>query len=514
MGLTATVVLSLTFGPLVWFTFRYLWRHLFGTQLPPGARLPPMPPASSIFGHVEIKIAKFYRTKALEWARMCGPVYRLKLNGSDMVVLNDFNSIKKFLNTKEILNRARSYEIRPVHFPGVGCLNGELWNANKKFCLTMLRDLGFARTAMEDKMMEEFAHLEGNIGKTDGQPLDVKNDIQSCTSGNVASFFYARRLPYSHPTRQELQTLISDVCASIQNLATQRFLPKSLFWLLGHLPFTRVGQLKAAIIAFEKFNEKQILDYKADKGVDISHDFIHGYLRKIEETKQGPHSLFQYRYLVGNVSVFITAGTMSTTLTMWWLLYLFAKFPDTIQARIQREIDEVVGPDRSPTWEDRKQLPYTLACIWEVERWKTATPLGLARESSDDVVIDGYFIPKGTTVFPNFWAVHNDPNLWKDPHEFNPHRFLNDDGTIVSQKPEHLIPFSIGRRSCPGEVFASMEIFLMVTFLLQKYHIAPERPILCDLDNPELVVPKQIDTNLRFLPRNRGNDGKLLPAVV
>ncbi|KAH9378179.1 hypothetical protein HPB48_018880 [Haemaphysalis longicornis] len=85
-------------------------------------------------------------------------------------------------------------------------------------------------------------------------------------------------------------------------------------------------------------------------------------------------------YLVGNVNVFILAGTMSTTFTMWWLLLVFAKHPDTIQARIQREIDEVVGSERRPTWEDRKQLPYTLACIWEVERWKTAAPLGLARE--------------------------------------------------------------------------------------------------------------------------------------
>ncbi|XP_077535569.1 cytochrome P450 2U1-like [Haemaphysalis longicornis] len=196
---------------------------------------------------------------------------------------------------------------------------------------------------------------------------------------------------------------------------------------------------------------------------------------------------------------------MSTTLTMWWLLLVFAKHPDTIQSMIQREIDGVVGSERRPTWEDRKQMPYTLACIWEVERWKTATPLGLARESSDDIVIDGHFIPKGTTVIPNFWACHNDPTLWNEPHKFIPQRFLRDDGNIVSQKPEHLIPFSLGRRSCPGEMFASMEIFLMVTFLLQKYIIVPEHAIQSDLDNPDILVPKQVDVRLRFLPRHPSN---------
>ncbi|XP_077535567.1 vitamin D 25-hydroxylase-like [Haemaphysalis longicornis] len=514
MGLTGAVIFSVVFAPLLWFALQYVLGLLLRRQLPPGARLPPIPPASSLWGHVEVQTFNFFKTKALEWARMCGPVYRLKLNGSSMVVLNDFNSVKKFLNTKEILNRARSFEVRPEYFQGVGDLNGEPWNANKRFCMTMLRDLGFAKTTMEDKMMEEFSYLDEKIRKTNEAPIHIKDYIQYCTSSNIASFFYARRLPTDHPSRQELQKLITDVVTSIQTVPMLLFCPRPLLWIMSRLPFTKVGQLKAALTALETFTEKQILDYKADGGADINQDFIHGYLKKIEETQQDPRSLFTHRYLVGNVNVFIIAGTMSTTLTMWWLLLVFAKHPDTIQARIQREIDEVVGSDRRPTWEDRKQLPFTRACIWEVERWKTASPLGLARESSEDVVIDGYFIPKGTTVIPNFWACHNDPARWKDPQKYNPQRFLNEDGDIVSQKPEQLIPFSLGRRSCPGEMFASMEVFLMVAFLLQKYNVVPEHPIQCDMDNPDILVPKQVNVRLRFLPRKPSKvGGPLAPTV-
>lgn len=514
MVFTAAVVLSLIFAVLMWFTLQYLLGHFPARELPPGARLPPMPPASSIWGHVELQTFNFFKTKALDWARIYGPVYRLKLNGSDIIFLNDFKSIKQFLNTKEILYRARSFEVRPEYFQGVGDLNGEHWNANKKFCLTMLRDLGFARTTMEDKMMEEFGYLEEKIRKTGGAAINIKDYIQYCASSNIASFFYARRLAPSHPCRNELLKLTTDVCTNIQFTSMLLFYPKFLTWILRRLKFTKLGQLKGALTALEKFTEKQILDYIEDEGVDVSHDFIYGYLRKIEETRNDPNSMFTYRYLVGNVNVFVIAGTMSTTLTMWWLLLLFAKNPDTIQASIQREIDAVVGHDRRPTWEDRKQLPYTMACIWEVERWKTASPLGVARESSDDVVIDGYFIPKGTTVVPNLWAVHNDPALWQDPHKFNPNRFLNDDGTVVSQKPEHLIAFSIGRRSCPGEMFASMEIFLMVTFLLQKYNVVPEHTIECDLDNSDLLNPRQIDVKLRFQPRQPGNNESILTSAL
>ncbi|XP_077533424.1 vitamin D 25-hydroxylase-like [Haemaphysalis longicornis] len=500
MGLTTAVVLCLSFAPLVWFTLRCLRGLLLKRQLPPGARLPPMPPTSSFRGHVEVQTFNFFKAKALEWAQVCGPVYRLKLNGWEMVVLNDFNSIKKFLKTKEILNRGRCLEVRSEYFQGLGSISGEPWNVNKRFCMSMLRDLGFAKTTMEDKMMMEFDYLDKKIRKTDGAPIYIREYILYCASSNIASFFYARRLPSDHPTRQELQKFILDMLANIQTLPMLHFCPIPLFRILRCLPFTKIGQLNAAVTAFGTFTEKLILDYKADVGVDVNQDFIHGYMKKIEETTQDPRSPFTHRTLLGNVNDFTIAGTTSTTWTMWWLLLVFAKYPDTIQARIQREIDEGVGSERRPTWEDRNQLPYTMACIWEVERWKTPTPLGVARESSDDVVIDGYFIPKGTTVIPNIWACHNDPVFWEDPHKYNPQRFLNDDGKL-SQKPEQLIPFSIGRRSCPGEMFASMEIFLMVTFLLQKYNIAPEHPIQRDLDNPDIFVPREVDVRLRFLPR-------------
>ena len=61
----------------------------------------------------------------------------------------------------------------------------------------------------------------------------------------------------------------------------------------------------------------------------------------------------------------------------------------------------------------------------------------------EDTSICGHYIPKDTHVLANWWAVHNDPKLWNRPEEFNPKRFLSDDGRRVI-KTELLIPFSIG----------------------------------------------------------------------
>nr|XP_054928878.1 vitamin D 25-hydroxylase-like [Dermacentor andersoni] len=249
-------------------------------------------------------------------------------------------------------------------------------------------------------------------------------------------------------------------------------------------------------------SREQIKKYKPPSTENTERDFIAQYTKKIEEAKGEPDPTFQYRYLVGNVKDILMAGSFSPTSTMYWHFLNFAVNQDTIQARVQQEIDEVIGQHREPTWEDRNRMPYTQACLWEMGRWKTGTPLGVAREASDDIVEDDIFIPKGTVIIFNLWAAHNDPTYWKEPHRFDPDRFLNEDGSILQEKPLHLMPFSVGRRSCPGNTFASMEIFLLLTFVLQKFHIALEQPLQQDINNPGLTLRDLKHLKFRFLPRH------------
>ncbi|XP_076330635.1 putative inactive cytochrome P450 2G1 [Tachypleus tridentatus] len=88
--------------------------------------------------------------------------------------------------------------------------------------------------------------------------------------------------------------------------------------------------------------------------------------------------------------------------------------------------------------------------------------------TTEDTTDQGYDIPKGTVVMNNILAVHNDPKYWKNPSEFFPEYFLTQEGTKF-EKPEYFIPFSIGKRSCPGETLAVVELFLYVTSTLQRF---------------------------------------------
>lgn len=69
----------------------------------------------------------------------------------------------------------------------------------------------------------------------------------------------------------------------------------------------------------------------------------------------------------------------------------------------------------------------------------------------------------------NIWAIHHDPALWKDAHNFNPDNFLDDQGRLT--RPPQMMPFGAGRRVCLGEAFAKNSIFLMFTVMLQNLHM-------------------------------------------
>lgn len=88
-----------------------------------------------------------------------------------------------------------------------------------------------------------------------------------------------------------------------------------------------------------------------------------------------------------------------------------AKYPE-VQAKAQEEIDFVVGLDRLPCFEDRKNLPYVEAVAKEVMRWHCDIPTGVPHRAVEDDIHEGYFIPKDSLIFPNIWFAFS--SLWME----------------------------------------------------------------------------------------------------
>ncbi|OAL33083.1 Fumitremorgin C synthase [Fonsecaea nubica] len=127
--------------------------------------------------------------------------------------------------------------------------------------------------------------------------------------------------------------------------------------------------------------------------------------------------------LMGNL---IGGGVDTTSSTMIGCILAMACFQD-VQAKSHKEMDEVIGQERSPDWADIDQgkLPYLAAIVKEVLRWRTVTVLaGIPHANTKPVDYQGYHFPAGTNFTGNMWAIHRNPRDFPEPDEFRPERFL------------------------------------------------------------------------------------------
>ncbi|CAO4375302.1 unnamed protein product [Caenorhabditis nigoni] len=114
-------------------------------------------------------------------------------------------------------------------------------------------------------------------------------------------------------------------------------------------------------------------------------------------------------------------------------------------------------------------LLYVLLNPEESQRLANLLPMNLSRTTTAEVEIGGYRIPKDTVITPQISSVMYDPEVFPEPYEFRPSRFLDSLGNL--KKVEELVPFSIGKRQCLGEGLARMELFLFFANLFNKFDI-------------------------------------------
>ncbi|KAG1778301.1 cytochrome P450 [Suillus placidus] len=117
-----------------------------------------------------------------------------------------------------------------------------------------------------------------------------------------------------------------------------------------------------------------------------------------------------------------------------------------VQKHAQAEIDAVVGQDKFPAFKDKENLSYIGALIQELLRWALVGPEGLPHHAMREDVYEGYRIPKGAIVIANIFSISRDKEIYPDPLEFRPERFL---GPSPQMDPREFI-FGFGYRRSPG----------------------------------------------------------------
>ncbi|GJE91706.1 cytochrome P450 [Phanerochaete sordida] len=178
----------------------------------------------------------------------------------------------------------------------------------------------------------------------------------------------------------------------------------------------------------------------------------------------------------------------TTTATLSWFTHAMLTHPE-VQQKAQAELDRVVGPDRLPGVEDRDSLPYVNAILKEIFRWQPILSM-LPRTSNQDDEYTGYFIPKGTYMLANIWAVLHDPEVYPNPETFMPERHLE------SSTPDPLeVAFGFGRRVCPGMLVAQAQAFATMACVLAVFDLKAPKD---EFGNEVVPVTKSVDSLINF----------------
>jgi len=233
---------------------------------------------------------------------------------------------------------------------------------------------------------------------------------------------------------------------------------------LSFEPVAEIGRTLSKEMLFEpmRFVKESIIGGTARPSLALEH------LQEIEKMSESDRGQAE-KILTGALGSIYIAGADTTTTSIMTFLIACMVHPE-VQKKARDQIDAVVGRERLPSFEDRPSLPFVDAMYKEVLRWRPLLPLAVPHAASEDGVYEGFFIPKGTLVSGNTWAIFRDPSIYPEPEAFKPERFINSDGSFRDD-PLLSSAFGFGKRICPGRHIVDNTMFIFVASVLSVFRI-------------------------------------------
>ncbi|XP_063917057.1 cytochrome P450 306a1-like [Zophobas morio] len=400
-------------------------------------------------------------------AQKYGPVYGIKLGLMDVAVIADGKILKKVLAKNETIERPPLYMLNTV-FEGKGIVytSGHVWKNHRKLVANFFKMTGANKfspnkkscEALIEKYVDEFIQVVTTQG--DYIVLDPWELVTRYVTSVASTLLQGKPFSWDDENFLVLRKNL-DVVGELSAPGTPlNFLP-----FLRFLPQfkEKVNSLKVALRKIREIQSKLIDDCRKSTS-DFSSNLIEIFLLQISKDNKDMYDLDQLPYLVYDLYMAFTTAPISYI--MWIFLHM-AQHED-IQDKVRQEILEV-GQGKKIEMNDLANLHYTKATIAEVGRISTTGPLGFPHYASQDICVEGFHIAKGTTIMPLLWGIHMDPNVWKNPEEFRPERFLTDDGKFY--KPEAFVPFQSGKRICVGDEITITIASMLIARVLQNFKL-------------------------------------------
>ncbi|XP_041458227.1 cytochrome P450 2U1-like [Lytechinus variegatus] len=464
-----TTILSVCLG-IATASLTFLWMRQYHRKIEPSYPPPPGPTAISIILNDLWRIISRSKPPNLielvtGLRRKYGDIYSVSKGKKILVIISDPEMVKElFVKQAEITTGRDTAPLAHVAFGDEGSIifeEGKSWSDMRRFLLLAFRKFGMGKKTAGDCVNEEAQILCREFMLAEGKPFDPFRTINYAVANIIRSITAGQRFDYSNDRFQQMVKLITDVLGAENFYGPLEMMP----WLYYTPFFRKERNMCNALIDLMK---QEVVDHRQTVDIDNPRDVIDMCLAEIDRAKNaGEETFFDESLLWRTLLDIYLAGTETVATTLTWAILYMAGCPD-IQEKVCQEIDTVIGSEGTPHYDDRTRMPYTEATIAELLRIRPIAPLGIPHINTENILYQGYLLPARSIIIMNMVGMHLDPKLWPDPENFDPSRFLRDDGMTVKRPSWHM-PFGAGRRICLGEQLAKVELFLFFTNLLQRF---------------------------------------------
>ncbi|XP_052413414.1 cytochrome P450 1A1 [Carassius gibelio] len=497
---------------LVLCAFALLLLVLHGRRREPGCSLPPGPTPWPLVGNL-FQMEEQIHLSLTNLRVQYGDVFQMKMGSLVVVVLSGYSTIKEAL-----VRKGEAFAGRPDFFTFSAIANGtsmtfsekygEAWVHHKKICRNALKTFSQAKSRdssasclLEERisaealdMMEALQKQADEVGDSGLDPVKL---LVTSVANVVCTLCFGKR--YAHDDKEFL-TIVN-----INNELLRLFAAGNLadfFPIFRYLPSPSLRKMLEYIDRMNNFMERHISEHLITFDRNCIRDITDALIAMCEDRQEDEKTAMLSDSQIIHSVIDIFGAGFDTIITglQWSLLYLI-KFPD-IQAKILQEIENQVGMNRLPQFKDKPNMPYTEAFIYEVFRHASYMPFTIPHCTTDNVTLNGYFIPKDTCVFINQYQVNHDMDIWGDAEAFRPERFLSLSGHLNKTLTEKVMIFGIGIRRCLGDSFARLEMFVFLTTLLHRLHIENVPGQELDLSSAFALTMKPKPFRIKISTRN------------
>ncbi|XP_065875784.1 cytochrome P450 CYP82J17-like [Euphorbia lathyris] len=438
-----------------------------------------------------------------EMADKYGAVFSLRLGLHPTVIISDHKAMKECftINDKILAYRPPSSQAQIIgyNYAAFGFSPyGSYWRNMRK--LATIELLSSQRIKLLNNVqVSEVNHLVKDIylecNNRTSEKINMSERIENMVLNMVTRMVASKRFidcggedEKVHPLKQIMRDFV--------------FVPGDLIPFIGWLDVKGVVKtMKRVTEEVDSIVESWIEEHKLKKNENEDRkDFIDVMLSVIEDDDS--LGLKKETIIKATITAIVIAASDTTAITTIWALCNLLNNRNAME-RAQEELDQKIGKNRCVQVDDIEKLEYLRAVVKETLRLYPAAPLGVPRQAAEDCYISEYFIPKGTRLFTNFWKLHRDPNIWSNPDEFIPERFLTKQSYLdVSGQNFEYLPFSGGRRSCPGTNLAMQIIHLSLARLIQAFDITTPGNEAVDMTEGEgIILPKKAPLQVVLTPR-------------